>query len=127
MGSLEAFYDCSANSSQLLGSEEQYKLRESRASGRTLKAMNAVTLRAHFDGQKICLDEPFDMEPNTELIVTVLPKRLAPSATPQEPPDKERSDWAGLSQQSLAAAYGEDEMEYSLDRIKEPNLEYEGG
>jgi hypothetical protein len=118
MGSLKVFYDCSANSSQLLGSEEQYKLRESRARDRKLKAMDTVTLRAHFDGQKICLDEPFDMEPNTELIVTVLPKRA---------PDEERADWAGLSQQSLADAYGEDEMEYSLDRIKEPNLEYEGG
>ena len=34
--------------------------------------MPAVTLKAHFDGQRILLDEPFDIPPNTELMVTVL-------------------------------------------------------
>lgn len=80
--------------------------------------MDRVTLRAHFDGQKICLDEPFEMEPDTELIVTVLPKRSM---------DEERAEWFRLSEQNLAAAYGEDEVEYSLDQIKVPNPEYEGG
>jgi hypothetical protein len=80
--------------------------------------MDRVTLRAHFDGQKICLDEPFEMEPDTELIVTVLPKRSM---------DEERAEWFRLSEQNLAAAYGEDEVEYSLDQIKIPNPEYEGG
>jgi hypothetical protein len=80
--------------------------------------MDAVTLRAHFDGQKICLDEPFEMEPDTELIVTVLPMQSL---------DAERAVWLRLSQQGLAAAYREDEVEYSLDQIKEPNPEYEGG
>lgn len=80
--------------------------------------MDAVILRAHFDGQKICLDDPFEMEPNTELIVTVLPKRSS---------DQERADWTRFSQQSLVSAYAEDEEDYSLDQIKEPNPEYEGG
>jgi hypothetical protein len=80
--------------------------------------MDAVTLRAHFDGQKICLDEPFELEPNAELLVTVLP---APSL------DAERAAWVRLSQQGLAAAYGEAEVDYSLDQIKELNPEYEGG
>lgn len=37
--------------------------------------MEAVTLPAHFDGDRILLDEPFDLEPDTNLIVTVLPKQ----------------------------------------------------
>ncbi len=32
--------------------------------------METVTLRAHFEGKHILLDEPFELEPNTELIVT---------------------------------------------------------
>jgi len=74
--------------------------------------MDAVTLRAHFDGQKICLDEPFELEANTELIVTVLP-------VPEL--DAERTAWLRLSQQGLAAAYSEAEVDYSLDQVKESN------
>ncbi len=80
--------------------------------------MDAVTLRAHFDGQKICLDEPFEMELDAELIVMVLPKRSL---------SEERADWARFSQQSLEAAYGADEPDYSLGQIKTPNPEYEEG
>lgn len=78
--------------------------------------MEKVTLRAHIDGRQILLDEPFELEPNTELIVTVLPKSLG----------EERDDWARLSWESLARAYGDDEPEYSLDLITEVNPEYEG-
>ncbi|MDT4898212.1 MAG: hypothetical protein QOH25_3289 [Acidobacteriota bacterium] len=78
--------------------------------------MKTKTLRAHFDGKQILLDEPFELEPNAELIVTVLPKSS----------DGERDDWARLSVESLARAYGDDEPEYSLDLIKEANPEYEG-
>ena len=78
--------------------------------------MEAKTLRAHFDGNKILLDEPCELEPDAELIITVLPK----------PSDEEREDWARLSLESLERAYGDDEPEYSLDLIKEANPEYEG-
>lgn len=78
--------------------------------------METKTLRAHFDGNQILLDEPCELEPNVELIITVLPK----------PSDKEREDWARLSLESLARAYSDDEPEYSLDLIKEANPEYEG-
>jgi hypothetical protein len=78
--------------------------------------MEAKTLRAHFDGKQILLDEPFELEPNMKLIVTVLPE----SST------GEREDWARLSLENLARAYGDDEPEYSLDLIKEANPEYEG-
>ncbi len=78
--------------------------------------MIAKTLRAHFDGDRIVLDEPFEMELDTELIVTVLMK---------EQIDSEREDWANLAMESLARAYGDDEPEYTPDMIKEPNPKYE--
>ena len=37
--------------------------------------MPIIALPAHFDGERICLDEPFDLEPDTKLIVTILPKQ----------------------------------------------------
>jgi len=73
--------------------------------------METKTLRAHFDGSQILLDEPFELEPNVELIITVLPKSS----------DEEREDWTRLSLESLARAYSVDEPEYSLDLIKEAN------
>ncbi len=78
--------------------------------------METVNLRAHFDGKQILLDEPFELETDTELIVTILPKSL----------DDEREDWARLALESLARAYVDNEPEYSLDLIKEANPEYEG-
>ena len=77
--------------------------------------MDTVTLRAHFDGKQILLDEPFELEPDAKLIITVLPKSLG----------EEREDWARLALESLERAYGDDEPEYSLDLIKEANPEYE--
>ncbi|OLE53902.1 MAG: hypothetical protein AUG51_10585 [Acidobacteria bacterium 13_1_20CM_3_53_8] len=38
----------------------------------------------------------------------------------------ENHDFYILSQMGLANAYGDDEPEYSLDLIKEPNPDYEG-
>jgi len=77
--------------------------------------MENVSLRAHFDGKHILLDEPFELEPNAQLIITVVPKVLG----------NEREDWARLSLAGLAGAYGDDEPEYSLELIKEANPEYE--
>jgi len=74
--------------------------------------MIAKTLPAHFDGDKIVLDEPFEMEPDTKLIITILPK---------EQVDQEREDWANFAMEALAHAYGDDEPEYTSDMIKEPN------
>jgi hypothetical protein len=41
--------------------------------------------------------------------------------------DEEREAWLRFANSGLAAAYGENEPEYSLDLIKEPNPEYAGG
>jgi len=78
--------------------------------------MEPVTLRAHFDGKQIVLDQPIELEPNTELIVTVVPHGF----------DEEREAWTQLALANLARAYGDDEPEYSRDQIKEPNAEYAG-
>jgi hypothetical protein len=77
--------------------------------------MDAVSIPAHFDGQQILLDEPCELEPNARLIVTVLPNH-----------DSEREAWLRLSADRLSRAYGNNEEEYSLDLIKDPNPDYEG-
>jgi len=64
--------------------------------------MANVTLKAHYDGETIRLDEPFDLAPNTRLMVTV----LSPMT------DRDREDWSHTSAASLARAYGENEPEY---------------
>jgi hypothetical protein len=71
------------------------------------------TIAAHFDGKQILLDEAVELEPNTKLLVTVLPK------------DSEREAWLKLAAKGLQHAYGDEEEEYSLELIKEANPEYE--
>lgn len=78
--------------------------------------MKSVTLRAHYDGERIRLDDPFPIEPDSPLTVTVWQKERA---------DEEEA-LALLAGSSLADAAAE-EPEYSLDLIKEPNPDYEGG
>ncbi len=34
--------------------------------------MQIVTLQAHFDGRHILLDEPYELEPNTKLVISVI-------------------------------------------------------
>ena len=65
------------------------------------------TIRAHFDGEHILLDEPVELEPNTKLLITVLPQ------------DVEREAWLDLSGKRLQGAYDDDEKGYSVDSIKE--------
>lgn len=76
--------------------------------------METITLRAHFDGEQIQLDDPFELQPNTKLLVTVLPE-----------PAGEHLDWLRLSLQGLNVAYGMNEPEYPLTAIKETNPEYD--
>ena len=77
--------------------------------------MPSLTVRAHFDGEHIRLDEPCMLEPDTPLLVIVLPKQQA---------EDEHADWIRLSQQTLADTYGAEEPAYSLNAIIEPNPEY---
>ncbi len=68
--------------------------------------MPTVTLKAHYDGERIVLDEPFELSANALLVVTVLST------------DPERAEWSEAATRSLAEAYGEAEPEYSLEDIK---------
>lgn len=66
--------------------------------------MPVVSLKAHYDGQHIQLDEPFELPRDAQLLVTVLKPSL---------PDEQRESWLTLSTQGLAAAYGDNEPDYS--------------
>ena len=79
--------------------------------------MKAITLPAHFDGEQIQLDEPYALEPETRLLVTVLPREE----------EVEAKSWASLSARGLADAYGTEEPEYSLELLTQKNAEYERG
>jgi len=79
--------------------------------------MPTITLPAHFDGQQILLDVPYELKPNTRLAVTIVPDSVE---------DEEREDWLRMSMQGLAAAYGDDEPEYTLADIKVWNPLYKG-
>jgi len=54
--------------------------------------MISVTLRAHYDGEHIVLDQPFEIPVNAPLTVTV----LAPAASEHDR-ERERASWAALS------------------------------
>ncbi|MGH9194522.1 MAG: hypothetical protein ACRD1T_02125 [Acidimicrobiia bacterium] len=70
--------------------------------------MPTVTLKAHYDGERILLDEPFELPPNAALMVTVLPAAE----------DSESAQWARAAAVGLARAYSDDEPEYSIADIK---------
>ena len=76
---------------------------------------NPISIPAHFDGEKILLDEPVELDRDARLIVTVVPKG-----------DRERDAWLRLSGDELNAAYNGDGDDYPLDSIKEMNPDYEG-
>ena len=63
--------------------------------------MKTIALGAHYDGNKIELDEPYPLPENARLVVIVLPQ------------DDERQDWLRLSAQQLARAYNDNEPEYT--------------
>ncbi|HEX6865128.1 MAG TPA: hypothetical protein VF414_20025 [Thermoanaerobaculia bacterium] len=65
------------------------------------------SLKAHYDGKSIRLDEPFDLPEGARLIVTVLETEGAPI-------EDERAGWSDLSARGLARAYGDSEPEYSI-------------
>ena len=77
--------------------------------------MQIINLQAHFDGRQILLDEPYELAPNTKLIVSVIDMK-----------DEERENLTRFSLANLERAYGNDEPEYSLDLIKDANPKYEG-
>ena len=77
--------------------------------------MQVISLSAHFDGRSIQLDEPYPLQANTKLIVTILPEQLT-----------EREAWLHFSKNQLNDAYNSDD-DYPLDTIKIINPDYAGG
>ena len=80
-----------------------------------MSANNPISIPAHFDGERIFLDEPVELESNARLLVTVLPQG-----------DSERVAWLRLSATQFNAGYNGDADDYPLDLIKEMNPDYEG-
>jgi hypothetical protein len=70
--------------------------------------MPPIILKAHFDGQRIVLDQPFELPNGTSLIVTVLPRA----------DEAEHAEWSRAAAAGLARAYSDDEPEYSLSDVK---------
>ncbi|MSR65011.1 MAG: hypothetical protein EXS18_04430 [Verrucomicrobiae bacterium] len=68
--------------------------------------MTTVALSAHFDGEKIQLDEPCKLPENARLVVVVLPT------------DDDRQEWSRLAAQQLAKAYGNSEPEYTTADLR---------
>jgi hypothetical protein len=75
----------------------------------------SIILKARFDGENIQLEEPFELQAGTELLVLI-----------PEPEDAERRLWLEASHHFLAKAFSDDEPEYTLDMIKELNPDYDG-
>ncbi|QVL51098.1 MAG: hypothetical protein KFB96_12285 [Thiocapsa sp.] len=71
--------------------------------------MPSITLNAHFDGQSIVLDEPFELPGNARLLVTVVSPSL----------DGDRAQWSDLAGSGLALAFGDAEPE-SLADVRRP-------
>lgn len=78
--------------------------------------IHTITVRGHYDGKQIQVDEPIELAPGTPLIITVLPQQA-------ELQDSEF--WSLLAQVGLERAYGVDEAEYSAAMIREPNRDYD--
>lgn len=83
--------------------------------------MKTVTLSAHFDGTQIRLEEPYELEPDTKLLVTIVPDAARDGEDDEE---RFRRDWEQLATSALAHAYSDDEPEYPDSMIREPNPEY---
>jgi len=70
--------------------------------------MPTIALKAHFDGQRILLDEPYPLPPESRLMVLVMPAAV----------DAEETDWRTLSAATLDRAYGPGEPEYTLADLR---------
>ena len=76
--------------------------------------MATLTLKAHFNGTHVVLDESVKLEPNTKLLVTVI----------DADGESERNEWANFSADGLSDAYGDDEPEYTVANLIEENPTY---
>jgi hypothetical protein len=68
--------------------------------------MKTVALTAHFDGEKVQFDEPYELKANARLMIVVLPA------------EDEQAVWSRFSANQLAKAYGKDEPEYTAADLR---------
>ena len=73
------------------------------------------SFRGHFDGQKVCIDEPVHLEKDANLLITLLT---------EEQPASDEKELHDLGTQGLRYAYGSSEPEYLIQLIREPNPSY---
>jgi hypothetical protein len=66
------------------------------------------------DAQHLQLNQPILIPAGSTVLITLT-----------SPDESERQAWLPLSAQGLAAAYGDDEPNYSAKMIKEPNPDYQ--
>jgi len=76
--------------------------------------MAAITLKAHYDGRQVCLDEPCDLPADTKLLVVAVPDS-------EESEESFRKEWFEFSRRAFARAYSDDEPDYSDLIPKEPD------
>lgn len=70
--------------------------------------MSSIRLKAHFDGQAIQLDEPFELTRDAQLFVTVLPPAALEAESVPPLPQSDIDDWIH-EVESLAAQVEEDD------------------
>ena len=64
--------------------------------------MPLLSIPAHYDGDRVLLDEVVSLRPNTRLIVTVL-----------EDYDADREEFMTMASMALGSAFEDDEVEYT--------------
>lgn len=69
--------------------------------------MPLMSIPAHYDGEQVLLDEKVALKPNARLIVTVL-----------DDAEDDREAFLRFASGSLAAAYSDDEVEYTVADVK---------
>lgn len=78
--------------------------------------MESLTIKAHFNGTQIILDEPAELEKNSKLLVVVLPNGR----------DTESEEWFGFAAAHFNSAFSDDEPEYRFEDLIEVNPAYDG-
>ena len=69
--------------------------------------MPTLTFKAHYDGERIVLDEPFDLPLDSPLMVTMV-----------VPLEDDHSTWTKFSTQNLSQAYSDAEPDYTIRDVK---------
>lgn len=67
-------------------------------------------LKGTYDGEHIHLEENVELKKDSKLLVILL---------------DDEDEWTELSAKNLSRAYGDNDPEYELSMVKEPNSDYE--